>query len=248
VEKSQLDKLLKLASDEEQYQLKVFYNASIKMLKEYQVQSTSTKLKDLQGAEAALDDFAGRLQERYMPETRTFSNRLAVTKYLTVEGWKVSKSTVYNRTGKAKLLPREDGLFHLKDVNKYAGVFLKRKDTGKRLQTEQDNLQRRKTGLEVEKLEVEIARAKHKQKVEEGLYIPRDQFEIELASRATVLDAGIAHFFQSDAATWIHLVGGDQRKLPELISVLMAAKDEFMNQYARAREFVVEIGEETVDS
>ena len=243
MEKTRLDKLLKLASKEEALQLKIYYNASIKTLTAYQTESTTAKLRDLQSAEGALEEYVGRLEEQYMPEIRTFPNRLAVTKWLQDNGWKVSKSTVYNRIGKAKLLSREDGLFYLKDVKKYASVFLKRKDTGKRLQGEQDDLQRRKTGLEVEKLEVEIARAKHKQKVEEGLYIPRDQFEIELASRATVLDAGIAHFFQSDAATWINLVGGDQRKLPELISVLIAAKDEFLNQYARAREFVIEIGE-----
>ena len=181
-------------------------------------------------------------------ENLTFKNRLAVTKWLQENGWQVSKSTVYNRIGKAKLLPREDGLFHLKDVKKYAKTFLKRRDTGKRLQDEQDDLQRKKARLEVDKLEIEIERAKHKQEVEEGAYIPRDQLEIELASRAAVLDAGIAHFFQSDAGNWINLVGGDQRKLPELISVLMSAKDGFMNQYARAKEFVVEIGGDTVDS
>ncbi|MBA7559396.1 hypothetical protein ES708_01010 [subsurface metagenome] len=180
----------------------------------------------------------------FQPENLTFKNRLVVTKWLQEDGWKVSKSTVYNRIGKSKLLPRENGLFHLKDVEKYARVFLKRAGTGKRIQDEQDELQRRKTWLEVDKLEVEITRARQKQEVEEGSYIPRDQLEIELASRAAVLDAGIAHFFQSEAGAWINLVGGDQRKLPELISVLMAAKDGFMNQYARAKEFVVEIGEE----
>ena len=168
-----------------------------------------------------------------------------MTKWLQENGWKVSKSTVYNRIGRAKLLPREDGLFYLKDVKKYARTFLKRADTGMRLQDEQDELQRRKTRLEVEKLEEEVARAKHKRAVEEGAYIPRDQLEIELASRAAVLDAGISHFFQSEAGAWIQLVGGDQRKLPELISILMTAKDDLMNQYARAKEFVVEIGEQS---
>jgi len=247
VEKSQLDKLLKLASPEEQYQLKVFYNASIKILKEYQTGSTAAKLKDLQAAEAALDDFADRLQERYTPEQRTFSNRLQVTKYLQEEGWQVSKSTVYNRIGKAKLLPREDGLFHLKDVKKYAKTFLKRRETGQTLRTEQDELQRRKAKLEVDKLEEDLARMQRKREIEEGLYIPTEQLELEMAARAGVLDAGLAHFFQSEAGGWINLVGGDQRKLPELIGALIDAKDRFMNQYARAKEFVVEIGE-TADS
>ncbi|MBW2650661.1 MAG: hypothetical protein JRC66_06570 [Deltaproteobacteria bacterium] len=245
MEKSRLDNLLKQASKEEQLQLKIYYNASIKTLTAYQAESTTSKLRDLQSAETALEEYAGRLEERYLPDTRTFPNRLAVTKWLKDNGWKVSKSTVYNRIGKAKLLSREDGLFHLKDVKKYARVFLKRRDTGKRVQDEQDDLQRRKTRLEVEKLEISNARDRRKQEVEEGEYIPRDQLEIELASRAAVLDAGIAHFFQSNAGAWIDIVSGDQRKLSELIGMLMAAKDDFMNQYARAKEFVVEMGEQS---
>lgn len=243
--KERLNKLLELATEPEQRQLKIFYNATIETLKEYQKKATAAKLRDHQMAETALDEFMGELEERYLPGTRTFKNRLEVTKYLQGEGWQVSKSTLYNRIGKAKLLPREDGLFHLKDINKYARVFLKRKDTGKRVQDEQDELQRKKTKLEIEKLSVEVDRAKHKKEVEEGAYIPRDQLEIELASRAAVLDAGLAHFFQSDAGNWINMVGGDQRKLPELINVLMAAKDGFMNQYARTTEFVVEFGEQS---
>jgi len=245
VEKNKLDSLLKLASDEERYQLKVYYNAAIKMLKEYQMESTSVKLKDYQAANTALEDFAGRVQERYAPETRTFPNRRAVWKWLQETGWQVAQRTVYKHVAAGRLLPNNEGVFTLKAVKKYAQTFLKRADTGKRVQDEQDELQRRKTQLEVEKLEEEVARSKHKREVEEGAYIPRDQLEIELASRAAVLDAGIAHFFQSEAGAWIHLAGGDQRKLPELISVLMAAKDGFMNRYATTKEFVVEIsGEE----
>ena len=179
--------------------------------------------------------------EKAQPEAYIFSNLLAVFGGLQKDGWKISRAGLYKHHREGKIRQRTDGMYHLKDVAKYARTFLKRKDTGKRLQDEQDDLQRKKTRLEVEKLETEVARAKHKQEVEQGAYIPRDQLEIELASRAAVLDAGLSHFFQSEAGSWINLVGGDRRKLPELVSVLMATKDGFMNQYARAKEFTVEI-------
>jgi len=245
MEKTRLDSLLALATETEQYQLKVFYNASIKVLKEYQVNSTSSKLKDLQSTETALEEFAGALEAKYAPDTMTFPNRLAVTEYLKANGWKISKSTLYNKSGKAKLLPRDDGLFYLKDVNKYARDFLKRQDTGQRPQEEQDGLQRKKTGLEIEKLEEEVARSRHKREVEEGKYIPRDQLELELASRAAVLDAGLTHLFQSQAGELIEISGGDPRKTAEVVHHLVEAKDRFLNQYAAAIDFTVEIvGEE----
>ncbi len=241
MEKTRLDQLLTLASEAEQYQLKVFYNASIKMLKEYQVTSTATKLKDMQAADAALEGFAGSLEEKYAPDNMTFPNRLAVTSYLKEHGWQVSKSTLYSRTGKAKLIPREDGLFGLKDVNKYASLFLKRQDTGQRVQEQLDAQQRNKMRLEIEKLEEEVARSRHKRKVEEGLYIPRDQIELELAGRAAVLDAGLTHLFQSQAGVLIEVSGGDPRKTAEVVHRLTDAKDRFLNQYAAAIDFTVEI-------
>ena len=174
---------------------------------------------------------------------QTFSSRLAVAKWLRANGWKVSRSTLYNQFGRTKLLPREDGLIHMADVQEYARVFLRRRTVGMPLPSRQDELQQEKAKLEVQRLRIEVDRAEHRREIEEGKYIPKDQFELEMASRAAVLDAGIAHFFQSEAGAWIDLVGGDQRKLPELIEILMAAKDRFLDQYARSREFLVEFGE-----
>jgi len=245
MEKSRLDKLLKVAAKEEALQLKIYYNASIKTLTAYQQESTTSKLRDLQSAEVALEGFASGLEEKYALDTRTFPNRLAVAEYLKANGWKVSKSTLYNRTGKAKLIPRADGLFYLKDVKKYASIFLKRQETGQRVQETLDVQQQKKMRLEIEKLEEEVSRSRHKNAVEEGKYIPRDQIELELAGRAAVLDAGLTHLFQSTAGELIEISGGDPRKTAEVVHRLIAEKDRFLNQYAAAIDFTVEIaGEE----
>lgn len=175
----------------------------------------------------------------------SFKNLLGVLTWLQNTGWKISRAGIYKHRAEGKIKQQPDGTYSAKDVDKYSRTFLKRKSTSKRLRDGIDDLQHRKTELEVRKLQIDNARNEHRQQVEEGVYIPRDQFEIELVSRAAVLDAGLAHLFQSEAGAWIHLVGGDQRKLPELIGILVAAKDNLLNQYARPQEFVVEImGEE----
>ncbi|MBW2631057.1 MAG: hypothetical protein JRC90_04730 [Deltaproteobacteria bacterium] len=184
------------------------------------------------------------MNQRNELEILNFKNLLAVLSWLQKTGWKISRAGIYKHRAEGKIRQQPDGTYSAKDVDKYSRTFLKRKSTGKRLRDGIDDLQRRKTELEVRKLQIDNARNEHRQQVEEGNYIPKDQFEIEVVSRASVLDAGLAHLFQSEAGAWIHLVGGDQRKLPELIGILIAAKDNLLNQYARSHEFVVEFGEE----
>ncbi|MEA3428801.1 MAG: hypothetical protein U9Q84_06255, partial [Thermodesulfobacteriota bacterium] len=89
----------------------------------------------------------------------------------------------------------------------------------------------------------EIKRNRHKREVEEGKYIPRDQFEMELASRAGVLDAGWQHLNQSKAVDWIETVEGNPKKAGEFIAALNQAKNGILNQYATTQEFQVIIEE-----
>ena len=156
MDKAKLDKLLKQATKEEQLQLKIYYNASIQTLKAYQTEPTATRLKDLQAAEIALEEYASKLEKKLEKESlsppQIFSNRLAVTKHLQAEGWQVSKSTLYNKFGRSKFKPRKDGLFYQEDMDKAASICLKRKSTIKQLQDSEDDLQHRKVLLEIDKL------------------------------------------------------------------------------------------------
>ena len=176
----------------------------------------------------------------------TFSNIFTVLNYLQDDGWKISRSGLYKHQKEGKIRPEPDGIYCLKNVRKYAKTWLKRKSTGKKLIEDQENLQRTKLQKEIEKLDEEIKRSRHKREVEEGKYIPRDQFEMELASRAGVLDAGWQHLNQSRAVEWISIVEGNPKKAGELIAALNLAKNEILNQYATTHEFQV-IVEEVIE-
>ena len=183
--------------------------------------------------------------EKNQNQNANFQNLLAVLPWLKKNGWKISRAGLYKHRAEGKIRQQVDGTYTRKNIERYARTFLKRKATGRRLRDGIDDLQHRKTGLEVEKLKEEVARAKRRREVEEGAFIPLDEFEVEMVARATVLDAGLSHLFQSQAAAWIQLVGGSPQKLSELIGVLVAAKNNLLNQYARRQEFLVEIGEKT---
>lgn len=154
--------------------------------------------------------------------------------------WKGAKSTIYRLINKErKLLPQDDGTFSQKSVDKFAKDWLKEKSTGKKVNEKNDEIQRRKLEEELKNIELKNAREKFNFDKDQGKYIPREQMDIELAGRAGILDAGLKHWVQSRAAEWIRTVGGDPKKIGELINLMNRDIDEHINNYASTREFQV---------
>jgi hypothetical protein len=174
----------------------------------------------------------------------TFFNTKQVYEFLADQGWKVSQRAVYNHVKDGKLR-KKDGVFTSQAVNKYAKTFLNRKDSGQMLSEEHEQLQKQKLTHEVRRLKIQIERDEHKLGVEQGKYLPREDFELELAARASVFDAGFRYFFQSMAPEIIVLVGGNIKKIPEFIAAMNTKLDEQLNEYATTKEYQVMIlGEE----
>lgn len=75
--------------------------------------------------------------------------------------------------------------------------------------------------------------------VEEGKYILRDQFELELAARAAVLEAGLKYAIQAKAGEWIDEVKGDHERTGDLIRIATDALNVALNEFATMKEFHV---------
>jgi len=221
-----IKRLLEVADQQDQIKLKVLHNAVVKCTKDYQVDSSASHLTDWQRAEAALEAFILELWEKLFGTAKALATILAVVDYLDAEGWKATKTTVHRHQKEGKLLPGEDGTFQIKDVDKYARTWLKQKSTGKRVSEKMDELQRKKLDLEIQNLELEHKRKEHSYGRDLNRFIPREQMEIELATRAGILDAGLKHMVQARAAEYIRLTGGDTKKVAELIIKMNQDLDE----------------------
>jgi hypothetical protein len=162
-----------------------------------------------------------------------------VLDYLIRSGWKATKSSLNRHHNQGKILPGSDGIYRQKDVDRYAKTWLKQKSTGKRISEKTDELQRRKLDLELQNLELERKRKSFAFDRDQEKYIPKEQMEIELAGRAGILDAGLKHWVQSRAAEWIRTVGGDIKRVGELINLMNHDLDEHINTYAGAMEYEV---------
>lgn len=203
----------------------------------------AANLRNMEAAKEAFDRFVAELGGGVTGDH--FDNLSAVLEYLKAQGWKSARQSIYRHHGQGKILPDSDGKYSRRIVERYAKTFLKQTATGKRVVEESDELQRKKLIKEIARLELGLERERFALERERGLYIRREEMEIELAGRAGILVAGLKHWVQSRAAEWIAAVAGDMKRTGELINIMTRDVDEHINHYAASREYDVVIeGEE----
>lgn len=76
---------------------------------------------------------------------------LAVVGYLQGQGFKIKKSAMYGHTKEGRLKARKDGNYHLRDVMKYARLYLKRIEPSMSRSNNLENLQEKRLVAEVKK-------------------------------------------------------------------------------------------------
>jgi hypothetical protein len=145
-------------------------------------------------------------------------NLLAVVEYFRDKGWKITKSPAYRHSNESKIRSQPDGTLLVTDAEKYARLFLKRKDASKSgVPKKIESLQTNNQAAEAKKV---AAQAKHweiKTKILEGKFVDRAEFEWALAARASIFKTDMENFFRSQAGEMINLVQGDSLKALDLI-------------------------------
>ncbi len=229
--------LREIVGKEDQNKLIVLHDAVVSGLENYRAEKTSARLMDWQRAERALDEFILLLWSQYFQQEKTLANPQKVARYLSAQGWKVSRQTVQRHKKEGKIIPQADRSFRISDIEKYADTYLQRLDgsqTGKG-----DHLQREKLIAETRK---SIAQAEHwekKTQVFSGDLVPKDWFECELAKRAAFLRSDLESFVRTNAAGIINLVGGDAGKISDLINLMLSDLSENIDRYAEEKVFTI---------
>jgi len=176
--------------------------------------------------------------EHYMTEKH--KNITSVVNWLVDQGYKIKKSKVYEDARTGLLRVQSDKSILHADLRLYAGTLKKEASP----EDMADNAAK-KLGLEVEKLEPGNEKATFDMDKEKGLYLPKKDFERELAARAAVLDASLRHMFQANALEWIAAVGGNPLKIADLLLLANQSLDKTLNEYATTDTFhVVFLGED----
>ena len=237
MDKVRFDQILERCNDQEKITLTVLYNAVGKALKQVNANNTGASINDWRKAESAYEDTGAKLWAKYFEPT--LPNILAVVDHLTRAGWKVAKSTCYNHRKAGLLRPESDGAFKISTVEKYASEHLTRIDG--RPEDDSERLAEDKQRAETRKAKAQAEHWELKTKIAQGLYVPKDAFERELAQRAIVFKADAEAFCRGQAGIIIAMTGGDKDKTPDLIEYMLAAVAGWLNRYAADREFTIPV-------
>lgn len=173
-------------------------------------------------------------------DQKIFTSLLQVKDYLIEQGYKVSKSKIYRDAENGKITAESDAAGN-KSVSalaawEYAEKHLEKTGVNK---GDLKNLQATKLMNAIKIQEADLRRKNFEQEKEEGRYIPRAEFEAELAARASVLDSGFRNMFNIKIREWIALVNGTPERAPDFLAALNQALDEQLNTYATTRTFLV---------
>lgn len=169
-----------------------------------------------------------------------FESLLTVCEHLKSCGYRISKSKLYRDRDKGMIRTLPDGRVQETEVRAYASTLERiGGDIG-----DLTDIHARKASKEIERLEEQIAKLRFEREKEEGRYIPRKDFEAELAARAVVFEAGFRHLFNAKAREWIAMVSGRIEKSAELLRDLNMSLDEQLTKFSSVRTFQVMFEEE----
>jgi hypothetical protein len=177
------------------------------------------------------------------PPVRGYRSQLDAVAYLRDAGFKVSKSQ-FNRDFKARRVPRNaEGKFEEPALLGYAAARLAASE-----QLENRALADATAGrlsADAELKSYQAARQKLKLEKEQGMLMPRADHERDLAARALFFKREVENFIHLHGPGIIHLVGGTEDRLPDLLEYWERTTADWMNAWAREREYLVPDEDET---
>jgi len=178
------------------------------------------------------------------PAEEVFDNRLAVLAYLKGHGYKLAKSKIYNDAKAGLLRLQPDGSVLDSDVKRYIRLANVKKVTETNAQSRAVEISLKTKEKELEKVSEQVAKLRREREVLEGGWFSKDDFFMELAARAAVLDSGMRHAIHTRLAEYVRVVDGDPDKAYLLLEKMMTHWDELLNQYATMDSFQVVFEEE----
>jgi hypothetical protein len=237
----QLEKLLGAVDEADLLELQILQSAVESTRSAYQTTTTASNKKDWDVAREGLQETIDRLWPRYMVQDERLDNRKAVLSYLNENGYSLSQGKLYADAKKGLLKLQPDKSVLMSSVEAYVsnpGSGLVKHDEAGQSKKDQEKSQK-KLDHQLSILATKDAKASFDFDKEKGLYLLREDFELELASRAAVLETGFKHRFKSKVGEWIQMCGGSQDKRSALLDDMLKELDIQLNEFATTDKFQV---------
>ena len=199
-------------------------------------------------AKAAVADEVARLQGGGGTAVKVLKTQLDVVEFLTNQGFKLSKSKFGRDVNDGKVATTVEGFFEDGALLAYASLHLTPLAKAENKALTDATVNRVSADADLKRLTAERARLKLEK--EQGLLMPRAQYEEDLAARAMFFKSEVDSFGFRKAGEIIALVNGDESKLPDLLKWWAAQTADWMDAWASDRQFaasdedIEELGED----
>ncbi|MGA1846895.1 hypothetical protein [Deferribacter abyssi] len=230
--RTKIDQLFEVVEGEDRQRLEILVRKEREALERLDSDSTTEAVDLWKAAKSALSEYVKELWNSYFPEDQVFENAIEVVSFLNEEGWKVSKTKVYNDIKAGRLRRNKEGHFRKQDVLKYAETYLVRYDGGGE---DPEKLQELKLKHEIEIMEVKKRMLQMEEEIKRGEYVRRDEFEHALAARASIFKSDLQNFAYKDVPEIVAIVNGDTKKTPDAIQYVLGRIDEILARYVESR-------------
>ena len=195
-------------------------------------------------AKAAVADEVARLQGGGGTAVKVLKTQLDAVEFLTNQGFKLSKSKFGRDVNDGKVATTVEGFFEDGALLAYASLHLTPLAKAENKALTDATVNRVSADADLKRLTAERARLKLEK--EQGLLMPRAQYEEDLAARAMFFKSEVDSFGFRKAGEIIALVNGDESKLPDLLKWWAAQTADWMDAWGADRQFVAN-EEETGD-
>lgn len=165
----------------------------------------------------------------------TFPRQLAAVAYLQAQGFKIGKSKFNADVKAGRVATTAEGHFESGALLAYAAVHLVAKARAEH--SGQVNASASKLAADARLRDIQAARQELKLQREQGLTMLKSEHEAELSARALFFRAELEGFGPRAMAALIHLVGGNEDRLPEALLFWAEQIADLMNAWAEDREF-----------
>lgn len=166
---------------------------------------------------------------------KVFENVYLLVEHLEKQGFKISKSKAYRDKRAGILRVEPDGVVLANNARAYAMTLRKVGVSPINL----EKINEEKSKKEVERLSLEIEKIKFNLDRERGKYLLKEEFEMEMAARASVFDLSLRHMVHTRVPEWIKVTGGSDEKTNLLIELMNKEIDDLLNSYAAMDRFQV---------
>ena len=187
-------------------------------------------------AKAAVADEVTRLQGGGGSAVKILKTQLDAVKFLQDQGFKLSKSKFGRDVNDRKVATNAEGQFEDGALLAYAAAHLTPAAQAENRALSDANVNRLAADADLKRITAE--RARMKMEKEQGLLMPRAQYEEDLAARAMFFKSEVDSFGFRKAGEIIALVNGDESKLPDLLKWWAAQTADWMDAWASDRQFV----------